>query len=397
MALDNTLTELREDSTPALTVEEAAENFAHDVGLRYVHSDEPGLRRLRRGKSFRYIDAKNKTVTCEKTLNRIKTLVIPPAWEDVWICAHAQGHLQATGRDQRDRKQYRYHAEWSRARNENKFEHLLVFGRSLPQIRRELESALSQPGLTREKVLAATVQIMELTKIRIGNDIYASENDSYGLTTMLHEHTDIHGSTVKFKFKGKSGIHHEVKFSDPRLSRIIRRCQDLPGEELFGYEDNNGQFHRIDSHDVNEYLRQISGHPISAKDFRTWGGTLKALEVVISQGPSESSTQTARKKRALAIIREVSEHLRNTVAVCRKYYVHPMVFALDANGYLHKLARSRRMRKSQGLSREEVILMDLLQSPKEISNAMEASALVLKTKARVSAKSRAQKKSKKLR
>jgi len=361
MMLFESLTDFRADSLPTLTAEEVAQTFAQEVGLRYVHSDEPGIRRRRSGKSFRFVDSKNKPIRCEKTLNRIKSLVIPPAWKDVWICAQPQGHLQATGRDQRARKQYRYHAEWSRARNENKFEHLRVFGQSLPQIRRKLDSALGQPGLTREKVLAATVQVMELTKIRIGNDIYASENHSYGLTTMLHEHTNIRGSTVKFKFKGKSGIHHEVKFSDPRLSRIIRRCQDLPGEELFGYEDDSGNFHRIDSHDVNEYLRQISGRAISAKDFRTWGGTLKALEVLISQGPADSKTQTAQKKRALSIIREVSEHLRNTVAVCRKYYVHPMVFSLDADGTLHKLARNRKFRKAQGLSREEVILLNLLE------------------------------------
>ena len=360
MVLSHALTDFRADSLPTVSAEEVAQTFAQEVGLRYVHSNEPGIRRKRSGKTFRFIDSKNKPVVCEKTLARIKALVIPPAWEDVWICAHAQGHLQATGRDQRARKQYRYHAEWSRARNENKFEHLRVFGESLPKIRRELDTALSQPGLTKEKVLAATVQVMELTKIRIGNDVYASENDSYGLTTMLHEHTNIRGSTVKFKFKGKSGIHHEVKFSDPRLSRIIRRCQDLPGEELFGYEDDQGNFHRIDSHDVNAYLRQISGRPISAKDFRTWGGTLRALEVLISQGPADSRSQTAQKKRALSIIREVSEHLRNTVAVCRKYYVHPMVFSLDADGTLHKIASSRKLRKAKGLSREEVILLNLL-------------------------------------
>ena len=354
------------------SIEEASEHFAQEMGLRYVHDNEPGIKRIRKGKSFVYVmstskpSAKATRVTDEKTLERIRALVIPPAWEDVWICANPKGHLQATGRDVRKRKQYRYHAEWSRARNENKFEHLKVFGESLPVIRREIESHLKQPGLTRQKVLAATVQIMELTKIRIGNNVYAAENDSYGLTTMLHEHTNISGSTVKFKFKGKSGVHHEVKFSDPRLSRIIRRCQELPGEELFGYEDDKGEFHRIDSADVNEYLRQITGRPISAKDFRTWGGTLKALEALISQGPCESTTQVAQKRRALAIVREVSEHLRNTVSVCRKYYVHPMVFELDASGVLHKLARSRRLQKVQGLSREEVLLLNLLS--KAISN-----------------------------
>ena len=322
-------------------IEAAQAQEAHEMGLRYVHDYDKGFSRKRRGKKFTFLDKSGKPITCEKTNERIRKIVIPPAWQDVWICPYANGHLQATGRDVRGRKQYRYHADWTRLRNEAKFERLVSFGRCLPSLRKRLEADLSKPGLPREKVLAATVTVMELTKIRVGNEVYAEENHSYGLTTIRHKHAEVHGTKVQFKFKGKSGIMHDVTFADPRLSRIIRRCQELPGEELFGYEAADGSIHHIGSSDVNAYLKEIAQEEISAKDFRTWGGTMRALEVLMTAGPLNDERKKAQKDRVLTVIKDVATHLRNTTAVCRKYYIHPAIFELDLSGLLHKLAKSK--------------------------------------------------------
>ncbi len=306
-------------------------------GLRYVTDAQPGFSRRRFGKkSFRYLDQNSEPIRHEKTVERIHALVIPPAWEDVWICRFDNGHLQVTGRDARARKQYRYHEKWTTVRNETKFKKLALFGEKLPLIHLQTERDLRLPGLPREKVLAAVVQVMDLTRIRVGNDIYAQENDSYGLTTIRNEHATVKGSKVRFQFRGKSGVSRDLSFSDPRLSRIIKKCQELPGEELFCFEDEEGGVHDVTSTDVNEYLRTLTGETLTAKDFRTWGGSVKAVEVLAEKGIAVEISPTAIKKRHLDVIREVASYLGNTPAVSRKYYVHPAVLDSDVDGFLHK-------------------------------------------------------------
>lgn len=345
-------------SVPELSLA-GVEAFARGAGLRYVKDHEPGFTRRRRGKGFIYLDHERARISNEDVIQRIRKLAIPPAWEGVWICRHDNGHLQATGRDVRERKQYRYHPVWAQSRNETKFSKLHLFGTRLPKIRARVEEDLQLPGFPKEKVLAAVVRVMELTNIRVGNDIYAEENDSYGLTTIRNEHAEVKGSKVNFHFRGKSGIVHDLKFRDPRLGKIIRRCQELPGEELFGYVDEDGQPHDIGSSDVNEYLREISGEAITAKDFRTWGGTTHAIETLAELGPCLETTKKARKTREVGCYKCAAAHLGNTVAVCRKYYVHPVVFEADVSGELHKLFKKRN-RGSGVLRTSERVLMDLL-------------------------------------
>ncbi|CAN5715215.1 hypothetical protein BH10BDE1_BH10BDE1_03690 [soil metagenome] len=323
-------------------------------GLRYVSDEQPGFARRRVGKKgFLYLDEHRERIVNEKTIQRIKDLVIPPAWEDVWICRFENGHLQVTGRDARDRKQYRYHETWTENRNETKFQRLLLFGEKLPAIHARLEHDLRKHGLPKEKVLAAVVQVMDLTRIRVGNEIYTQENDSYGLTTIRNEHAKISGSKVRFRFRGKSGVMRDLSLNDARLSRIIKQCQDLPGEELFCFEDEDGNAHDITSTDVNDYLKEISGEALTAKDFRTWGGTVKAIEVLSAMGPSLGDSLTAQKKRELEVVKAVAKHLGNTVTVCRKYYVHPTVFESDRQGVLHKKLKAvaRRSKAPEDLAR----------------------------------------------
>lgn len=340
---------------------QTVEAYAKQAGLKYVRDDQSGYSRRRAGKGFVYLNEEKKRITDEETLQRIRGLAIPPAWEKVWICRENRGHLQATGRDARKRKQYRYHALWSQARNETKFSRLAMFGECLPAIRARVEADLKKPGYPKEKILAAIVRVMELTNIRVGNDVYAEENKSYGLTTILNDHATVQGSEVKFKFKGKSGILHEVRFTDPQISRIIRKCQDLPGEELFAYEDENGQAHDIGSQDVNEYLHEITSQPVTAKDFRTWGGTVHALHVLAELGPCSKTTKKAWKEREMDCFRSTASSLRNTVAVCRKYYVHPGIFGADREGLLHKVFKKYGRRKAKdGLELEEMAALELL-------------------------------------
>jgi DNA topoisomerase-1 len=300
---------------------------AKEAGLRYVTDTQPGIRRKKAGRGFRYLNAEGKPVRDEETLARIRSLVIPPAWTQVWICASPRGHLQATGRDAKGRKQSRYHPRWRAVRDETKYERMLLFGTALPRIREQVDDDLGRPGLPREKVLATIVRLMERTLIRVGNEEYARENGSYGLTTMRDRHVEVEGTTIRFKFRGKSGKLHNVGLRDRRLARIIERCQDLPGYELFHYIDEEGEPRPIDSADVNDYLRAISGEDFTAKDFRTWAGTvlaslaLKELEAFTS----ETESQTQAKRNVVAAIKAVAERLGNTPAVCRKCYVHPAV------------------------------------------------------------------------
>ncbi len=303
---------------------------AKEAGLRYVSDELPGIRRRKRGKGFQYIGVDGAPVRDEQTLARIKSLAIPPAWTDVWICSDPRGHIQATGLDAKGRKQYRYHAKWHAVRDETKFARMLAFARALPQIRARAEADLQRSGFPREKVLAAVVLLLEKTLIRVGNEEYARENKSYGLTTLRNRHAIVEGTSVRFKFRGKSGKEHLVSLRNRRLAAIIRRLQELPGQALFQYVDDDGEEQRIDSSDVNEYLREISGEDFTAKDFRTWAGTVLCTLALrtIDQAPSE----TQAKKHVAEVVKSVAARLGNTPAVCRKSYIHPSVIEAYMDG-----------------------------------------------------------------
>jgi DNA topoisomerase-1 len=299
---------------------------AKAAGLRYVNDARPGIRR----KDGKFFDAAGAPVTDEATLARIKALVIPPAWTDVWICAQANGHLQATGRDARGRKQYRYHAKWRTVRDDVKYERMLNFGKALPAIRAEVDRALKLPGLPREKVLATIVYLLEATMMRIGNEEYARTNKSFGLTTLHNRHVKVDGSDIAFHFRGKSGVFHDIELHDRRLAKIIARTRELPGQELFQYIDKDGARHSVDSSDVNDYLRTITGEEYTAKDFRTWSGTV--LAALALQEFEKFDSETQAKKNIVRAIESVAAKLGNTPSICRKCYVHPAVLEAYLEG-----------------------------------------------------------------
>lgn len=336
---------------------------AKAAGLRYVHDDRPGIRRTPAKDGFDYVDAKGQPVEDEATLKRIKSLVIPPAWQDVWICPQANGHLQATGRDARGRKQYRYHPKWRTVRDEVKYERMINFGKALPQIRKEVDRALGLSGLPREKVLATIVYLLEATMMRIGNDEYARENKSYGLTTLRNRHVKIDGSEVEFRFRGKSGVYHDVKVHDRRLARIIQRTRDLPGQDLFEYIGDDGEPHGVDSSDVNDYLREITGEDYTAKDFRTWSGTV--LAALALQEFEKVDSEAQAKKNVVRAIESVAEKLGNTPSVCRKCYVHPAVLDAYMDGTmlegLRALAEETLVEDLHDLQPEEAAVLAMLQ------------------------------------
>jgi DNA topoisomerase-1 len=288
------------------------QDAAKAAGLRYVSDAEPGFSRQRTRTGFRYLSPAGKAVRDPQTLARIRRLVIPPAWEDVWICAREDGHLQATGRDARRRKQYRYHARWREVRDETKYGRMLAFAKALPRIRRRVNQDLVLPGLPREKVLATVVRLLEATRIRVGNEEYARANDSFGLTTLRTRQVRVNGSTMSFRFRGKSGVQHSVALSDPKLAAIVRRMRDLPGYELFQYVDEAGETRAVDSADVNEYLKTIAGEEFTSKDFRTWAGTVLAAQALHALEPP------AGKQKLAQAIEAVARQLGNTKAVCRK-------------------------------------------------------------------------------
>jgi DNA topoisomerase I len=331
--------------------------------LRYVTDAKPGIRRRRIGKGFSYRDPDGAPVRDPAILARIRSLVIPPAWRDVWICPIANGHLQATGRDARGRKQSRYHPRWRQVRDENKYEHMLQFGATLPAIRKRVEHDLALPGLPREKILAAIVRLLETTFIRIGNSEYAKTNHSYGLTTLRNKHVRVRGAAVTFDFKGKSGVEHTIDLEDRRLARIVQRCHDLPGYELFQYLDAEGERHSVDASDVNDYLRQISEQDFTAKDFRTWAGTVLACTMLREFEPFESDTQA--KKNVVAAIKSVAERLGNTPSVCRKCYVHPAILDTYLGGAMTKAFEAEVKREVDkqlsALRREELDVLQLLE------------------------------------
>ncbi len=305
---------------------------AQIAGLRYVSDSMPGIRRKRAGKAFVYVGPDGRRVTDKAVLKRIRSLVIPPAWENVWICPLEKGHLQATGRDAKGRKQHRYHPFYRTVRDQLKYSRMAAFGQALPGIRRRVLEDLARPGLPKEKVLATVVRLLETTLIRVGNDEYVKQNDSYGLTTMEDGHAKISGPKIRFRFRGKSGKEHDVELTDQRLARIVKRCQDLPGEQLFQYVDADGQVQDVTSEDVNGYLREITGQDFTAKDFRTWKGTVLAALTLGKCEPCTSETQI--KKNVVAAVKEVAEKLGNRPSTCRKYYMHPAVLEAYSAGRL---------------------------------------------------------------
>ncbi len=334
---------------------------ATDAGLRYASDERAGIRRHRAGRGFRYVGPDGETVTDEGELARIRRLAIPPAWTDVWISPDPRGHLQATGRDAKGRKQDRYHERFRAIRDEAKYERMLDFARALPKIRERVDADLRSPTLTRERVLATIVRLLETTQIRVGNEEYAKDNRSYGLTTLREKHVAVEGSRVRFRFRGKSGKDHDVEVSDGRVARVLRTLQELPGQELFRYVDHDGKTHTVDSADVKEYLRGIVGADFTAKDFRTWAGTVLAAQALGALEHVEN--ERLAKKNVTAAIERVAARLGNTRAVCRKCYVHPAV--VDA--YLEdELARvmharaERELRDASALEPDEARVLGLL-------------------------------------
>lgn len=336
---------------------------AKQVGLRYVGDSMPGIQREAVAGGFRYVGPDGKRIDDEEELARIRSLAIPPAWTDVWICPWQNGHIQATGRDARGRKQYRYHARWRSVRDEAKYERMLNFGKALPAIRARVDAALKLPGLPREKALATVVYLLQATMMRIGNEEYARQNKSFGLTTLRDRHVRIDGSEVEFRFRGKSGVMHAIRVDDPRLARIIRRMRDLPGQELFQYVDDDGEQRSVDSSDVNAYLREITGEDYTAKDFRTWSGTLLAALALQEYEKFDSEAQA--KRNVVQAIESVSERLGNTPSICRKCYVHPAVIESYLDGTMLQALRQRAREELQedlhALSPEEAAVVALLQ------------------------------------
>src|SRR3954469_8571579 len=332
------------------------------AGLRYVNDETmPGIRRTGRGSHLRYIDADGRAVKDSEALGRIRSLAIPPAWTNVWICPYANGHVQATGRDARGRKQYRYHARWREVRDEVKYGRLIAFAEALPRIRERTDADLRRPGLPREKVLAAVVQLLEKTLIRVGNEEYARDNGSIGLTTMRDGHAKIAGSSVRFEFRGKSGVEHAIDLLDRRLAKIIKACRDLPGYELFQYLDEDGARQVIDSADVNEYLREISGQDFTAKDFRTWACTVLAAQALAAIERFRSNAEA--KRNVVKAIESVAKRLGNTKAVCRKCYIHPAILDAYMDGATIRTikARARAAKTGTALNAEETAVVGIIE------------------------------------
>ena len=313
----------------------AAAECARAAGLRYTTDGRPGIQRVRHGSTFRYFTPTGRRLTNRQELERIRAVVIPPAWEDVWISPDPRGHLQATGRDARGRKQYRYHPNWRTVRDEAKFDRMIGFAEALPSIRRRTAADLRRIGLTREKVIALIVQLLEKTLIRVGNDEYAKQNRSFGLTTLRAGHVDVKGGRVSFTFRGKSGVDHEIELDDPRLARIVQACREIPGYNVFQYYDDSGNRRTVDSGDVNAYLKAITGEDYTSKDFRTWAATVLAAQLLRGFEPCRSASEA--KRNIVRAIDDVSKRLGNTKAVCRKSYVHPDVLDAYFDGSLLKV------------------------------------------------------------
>ena len=339
-----------------------ASDMAHAAGLVYVTDDARGIRRVREGASFKYLSEGGRVVCDRAVLERIRRLAIPPAYEEVWICSNPRGHLQATGRDARGRKQYRYHAQWRVVRDSAKFERMAAFGATLGRLRRRLRRDLAQPGLTRERVLALVVSLLDSTRIRVGNDEYARANGSYGLTTLRSRHVRF-GSNGRLRlcFRGKGGQEHTVEVDDVRLARFVRRCHELPGQRLFQYLDDAGLRRPVDSDQVNGYLRDATGADFTAKDFRTWGATLRAVELLLRRAPPDHDGERAAKSVVVEVTKQVAAELRNTPAVCRKSYINPVVFDAWRSARLHEAARVNGPGRGRKVERLTLVLVGAAQ------------------------------------
>jgi DNA topoisomerase I len=337
------------------------EELAGEADLKYVSDDKPGFSRQKVNGEFKYYDLEGQWIRDKKTLERIENLVIPPAWEDVWISPYANGHIQATGRDEKGRKQYRYHGKWNEISNEKKFSRMVLFSEILPKLRYRIDKDMEKRALTQEKILATIVWLLENTYIRVGNEEYAKQNQHFGLTTLRNKHVEINGTTVTFEFTGKSGKRHFVTISDPLVVKTLRKLEELPGYELFQYIDENGERHEVDSQDVNDYLKQIAGDSISAKDFRTWGGT------VLSAATLKQFGEFKNKKEALKninkAIKTVALHLRNTPKVCRTYYIHPVVpVTYQQNVLIPFFLKMESKKPIRNLTRDESGVAELLRA-----------------------------------
>lgn len=336
---------------------------AEEAGLRYVSDSLPGVRRRRSGKGFSYLGPYGRRITDEDRIAWFRGLAIPPAWTDVWISPIKRGHIQATGRDARGRKQYRYHPRWREVRDAAKYDRLIDFARALPRIRRRTDRDLRRRGLPREKVLALVIRLLEATLIRVGNDEYARENSSYGLSTLKDRHAEVKGGRVRFRFRGKAGKEHEIDVQDQRLARLVKQCQEIPGQELFQYLDADGTRQDVTSGDVNDYLREVSGQDFTAKDFRTWAGTV-AASMALSEF-TQIDDEAGRKTAIVRAIEEVAEQLGNTPTVCRACYVHPHLLESYLDGTLVQALTQRARgvgRGAHALRREEAAVLGLLQA-----------------------------------
>ena len=357
--------------------EDVPQEAARAAGLRYVTDVSPGIGRLGR-KQFRYRDSRGRIIRDSSTLRRIRTLAVPPAWKEVWICPVPNGHLQATGRDARGRKQHRYHKRWREVRDETKYNKMIPFAKALPGIRARTRRDLARPGLLREKVLATIVRLLEASLIRVGNDEYARQNNSFGLTTMQDRHVDVAGAKIRFQFRGKSGKTHSIAVQNRRLAKIVKKCQDIPGQELFQYYDEHGNRKDVTSGDVNDYLREICGHNFTAKDFRTWAGTVLASTAL--QEFTEGNSQAQAKKNFGRAIEWVAKRLGNTPAICRKCYVHPAIFDSYMDGSmlrgLKRPANQSMAASPKKLRPEETAVLALLQ--RRLAQAKEPLTSVLK-------------------
>jgi DNA topoisomerase-1 len=340
---------------------------AAEAGLRYVQGSGPCIRRMRRGKSFRYVGPDGKPLCDATHLGRIRALVIPPAWKNVWICPSPNGHLQAVGWDARGRKQYRYHPRYREVRDQTKFSRMIAFGTVLAVIRRQVKLDLKRPGLPKEKVLATVVRLLETSFIRVGNDEYAKENESFGLTTMKSRHVRIAGAKLLFNFRGKSGQEHSIELTDLRLARIVKQCQDLPGYELFQYIDEDGAGSAVDSADVNRYIRDVAGQDFTAKDFRTWAGTILAARELYAAGRRRDEKEI--KTAVVAAVKRVAQQLGNRPATCRKYYIHPAMLEAYSDGTLFSTMEAGEQQQAAygglGLKPEEYCVMVIIAADQE--------------------------------
>lgn len=345
-----------------LKVHQNYEDAASLVKLVYVNDAQPGISRVKSGKGFTY-KYNNRLLRDKNQLDRIKKLVIPPAWQNVWICPLPNGHIQATGFDIRNRKQYRYHTRWQFIRSETKFHHLYEFGKKLPALRKQVQHDLQLPELGEKKIIALVIALMEHTLIRIGSNEYEKMNGSYGLTTLKDKHVAISGDNVRFSFKGKKGVVHDIKLHHKRLAKLVKQCRDIPGKELFQYYDEQGAHRSIDSGMVNRYIKEATGNEFTAKDFRTWAGSVQALQAFC--GLEAAQTIAGCRKNIVAVLDQVSARLGNTRAVCKKYYVHPILIKLYEEKQLARYGQQlngSRTRSKQGLGPEELALMKILRS-----------------------------------